>query len=303
VRVWTAATSSGRMAFYPDLAEYEPLTYRVDMPNGGPGVRINEFLARNVTGAKDEHGDRDDWIELYNPTMKSIALGGMTVTDDLTQPKKWVIPGTTVLGPGQFLLIWADNEPKQGPYHATLQIDGDGEELAVFGKDGVTLMDFVAFGEQVDDVSIGRREDGTAHWVSHYSPSPGSTNALTTCGTRRFSTMDPLFHEVGLDATGRPQLKQTVQFKLSNGVANSVFVFVIAGAPGDLPFTQKARLLFSPPFVPFGLVSDASGGAAFSAQIPDTPGLAGKRLWFQAMSLDKLAVFKGSNALEMLFCK
>src|SRR6185436_12088813 len=39
-------------------------------------VVINEFLAGNTSGLKDQDGDRPDWIELHNPTDGSINLGG-----------------------------------------------------------------------------------------------------------------------------------------------------------------------------------------------------------------------------------
>lgn len=42
-------------------------TYTLDPNAGFTDVRINEFLADNENGIRDEDGDRNDWIEIFNP--------------------------------------------------------------------------------------------------------------------------------------------------------------------------------------------------------------------------------------------
>ena len=37
---------------------------------------ITEFMASNQTGLMDEDGDRPDWIELHNPDLVAMDLGG-----------------------------------------------------------------------------------------------------------------------------------------------------------------------------------------------------------------------------------
>jgi hypothetical protein len=57
----------------------------------GEGLFINEFMADNDNIVADEHGDYDDWIEIYNSEPTAIDLGGMYLTDDLSEPTKWMI--------------------------------------------------------------------------------------------------------------------------------------------------------------------------------------------------------------------
>jgi len=52
----------------------------------GPTVWINEFMADNDGVVADEHGEYDDVIELYNPGLAAVDLGGMYLTDDLAEP-------------------------------------------------------------------------------------------------------------------------------------------------------------------------------------------------------------------------
>lgn len=57
----------------------------------GEGLFINEFMADNDNIVADEHGEYDDWIEIYNSEPAAIDLGGMYLTDDLEEPTKWMI--------------------------------------------------------------------------------------------------------------------------------------------------------------------------------------------------------------------
>jgi hypothetical protein len=46
------------------------------------GVVINEVLASNVSGAQDEAGDFEDWVELYNNNNFDVSLSGYHLSDD-----------------------------------------------------------------------------------------------------------------------------------------------------------------------------------------------------------------------------
>ncbi|MCK4751802.1 MAG: hypothetical protein KAS75_00035 [Planctomycetes bacterium] len=62
---------------------------------GGPtsGLFINEFMADNDSTIQDPCGDGyPDWIELYNAGSTAIDLGSMYLTDDASDPTKWMIP-------------------------------------------------------------------------------------------------------------------------------------------------------------------------------------------------------------------
>jgi hypothetical protein len=62
--------------------------------DGGPteGLFINEFMADNDTTIADANGEYDDWIEIYNAGSTAINLSGMYLTDDASDPTKWMIP-------------------------------------------------------------------------------------------------------------------------------------------------------------------------------------------------------------------
>ncbi len=146
-----------------------------------PSVIINEFLAMNASAYTDEFGDFDDWVEIYNTGNTTVNIGGMFVTDDLSQPTKMQIPSTdpssTQIAPGGFLILWFDGEPDdQGILHVGSRLSGDGEQIGLYASDGITPVDSISFGPQSQDVSYGRTTDGGDNWSYFTSPTPGMTN-------------------------------------------------------------------------------------------------------------------------------
>jgi len=139
---------------------------------------INEFMADNDTFVEDpdEAGAYEDWIELYNPGTEAIDLGGMYMTDDLSDPVQWQIPEGMAIDAGGYLVVWADNDTDQGDAHASFKLSTDGETIALYNTDGATLIDAIAFGVQTTDVSYGRYPDGAETWGSMTTPTPGAAN-------------------------------------------------------------------------------------------------------------------------------
>jgi hypothetical protein len=143
-----------------------------------PDLFINEFLASNESTIADEHGDFDDWIEIYNAGEESVWLGDKFLTDNITEPEKWLMPDAYIES-GEFLLIWADGEPEQGPFHATFKLSKDGEDIGLFNNDLTTIDEYV-FGEQETDISEGRFHNGEDNWIFFNHPTPGKSNVFTS---------------------------------------------------------------------------------------------------------------------------
>ena len=145
------------------------------------GIVINEFLASNDASCTDENGDYDDYIELYNAGEVAVDIGGLYVTDDLSDPTAWQIPDTnstlTTIQPGGFLVLWADKESEQGVLHVDIKLSGDGEQIGlvqVIGSETI-FIDSLSFGAQTEDISCGRYTDGSNNWML-MDPTPGAVN-------------------------------------------------------------------------------------------------------------------------------
>jgi len=145
-------------------------------------LRINEFLPGNSGSIRDNYGERDDWIELYNAGQETVDIGGLYITDELANPDLWKIPEThpdsTTIQAGNFLILWADDQPEQGILHIGLKIDKDGEEIGLFQEfeEEMILLDSVSFPSLVSDHSFARYPDATGDWIIFDTPTPGEHN-------------------------------------------------------------------------------------------------------------------------------
>jgi hypothetical protein len=152
-------------------------------------VVINEWMADNAgpDGFADPvDGLFQDWFELFNPNTNSVNLSGFYLTDNLSLPAKWPVPLGTVIAPGGFLLVWADNQPEQnaayaanGQLHAGFQLNSGGEAIGLFTPGGVA-QHVITFGQQFENVSAGLFPDGvtnTIYRMTNFTPHAANTLA------------------------------------------------------------------------------------------------------------------------------
>lgn len=148
-------------------------------------VWINEWMAANTSAsglADPADGNFEDWFELYNPGPSAVDLGGCFLTDNLTNQFQFEIPnnGHYLLPPGGYLLVWADgeagqNSTNQPDLHVNFNLRAAGEAIGLFAPDGTTI-DAVTFGQQTNNVSMGRVPDGGANVFYLPEPSPRAAN-------------------------------------------------------------------------------------------------------------------------------
>jgi hypothetical protein len=81
-------------------------------PLKGQEVRINEIMSLNGSFISDEDGMFEDWIELHNSGEHIINLEGYGLSDDDTNPFKWVFPSYE-MQPGDYLMIWASGKDRK----------------------------------------------------------------------------------------------------------------------------------------------------------------------------------------------
>ena len=137
-------------------------------------------MADNDNIIPDPAGEYDDWIELYNPTSDSILLTGKYLTDKPDQLNKWQFTQPDLyLSPGEYLLIWCDEDSGQAGIHTNFALSKSGEYVAIVESDGVSIIDSITFGQQTTDISFGRFPDGASSWYFMESPTPGNSNILT----------------------------------------------------------------------------------------------------------------------------
>lgn len=158
------------------IMPFEPIIVQL-FQSANENLFINEFLASNDNNIADDFGEYDDWIEIFNADENAVWLGDKYLSDNFDKPDKWQLPDV-IIQPGEFILIWADNDNEQGQYHTNFKLDKDGEEIGIFDSEttGYFLLDSVVFNEQSTDISFGRNPDGGINWMFYNDPTPGISN-------------------------------------------------------------------------------------------------------------------------------
>ncbi len=145
---------------------------------GQSPVQISEFMASNSM-IPDPAGDFDDWIKLYNPTDQPVDVGGMFLTDDLTQPNRWQFPvnqaNVTTMPPQGHLVVWADNDVNQGSLHTNFKLSQSGGQIGLFDTDS-TPIDTLTYPAQQNNVSWVFDRVLNQWYAARYA-TPGQPNA------------------------------------------------------------------------------------------------------------------------------
>lgn len=164
----------------PVAAVTESRTWFVN-PSLSP-IRLNEVLAAN-SGVLLHSGTTPDAVELFNASGVPVDLGGMRLTDDASQPDKFIFPEGTEIPAGGYLVVYADSENTPG-LHLDFSLSADGEGLFLYNSvaAGGALADSIYFGLQLENLSIGRLADGSWNLCV---PSFGAANVAAALGDPR----------------------------------------------------------------------------------------------------------------------
>ena len=159
--------------FSPERAEFEYFSIPVSS-----GLYINEFMADNETTVTDPQNEYEDWIEIFNGSDSLISLSGYYLTDNLAERDKWAFPEISI-SPGEFLLVWADDDTGDAGLHANFKLNREGEEIGLYYalNEDILMVDQLEFGAQLEDTSYGRYPDGSDNWIT-LAPTPGWGNGL-----------------------------------------------------------------------------------------------------------------------------
>lgn len=293
-------TDSNGVTYLPAKAGHEPLSFFVTPTVDDSDVVLNEFVASNENGPVDEVGDADDWLELHNHGSGTVDLSGMWLSDELEDPLKWQIPAGTTLAPNQFILIWADNEPTEGPLHATFKLSAAGEDLTLYAADGTTMLDFIRFGEQQTDVATARMFEGEDMWVTLPATTPAASNQIS-CGSRAYQGLQTGANTASLSLSATPSPGATVDLSLHNFSANDVVQLQVGLQAVHLQHSATGltglvgNLLQQTP-----ISTDGVGSAVLPFTIPPDPQLVGQRFYLQAGKLGVGAI--ASHGLEVVIC-
>jgi hypothetical protein len=152
--------------FLPARAEYEYFhQYASSVQPTSGSLVINEVLAENVGGERDEYNDTEDWVELYNNSNDVLDLSSTYLSNTPSQLLRWKFPNHTYLLPHSYLTIWADDDSLQQIFHTNFNLSKDTGKLFL-ANNAATILDSVSFTNQTQNVSYGRYPNGVGSFIT-----------------------------------------------------------------------------------------------------------------------------------------
>ena len=93
-------------------------------------ISINEIMISNKSTLMDFDGQSSDWIEIVNKGDAVINLEGYGLSDNLTEPEKWVFPYYEIQ-PNEFLVVFASGKDtvNNNQIHTNFKLNSKGERL------------------------------------------------------------------------------------------------------------------------------------------------------------------------------
>jgi len=133
-----------------------------------PAVRLSEVLPAPRALDWDRNGVanvRDEWIELYNGSGKTVNIGGWSLDLGRGRGRAYRIPRGTVMRPGAYMVLYR--------LQTNLALDDAAGQVRLLDATG-RLVDSVSYGALLPDRSASR--DALGVWHTDGRPGPGAAN-------------------------------------------------------------------------------------------------------------------------------
>jgi len=147
-----------------------------------PTLWLNEVQALNQTGPMDNYGQRESWVEIYNPGPSAQNLSGYRLATNYANLAQWAFPGDAVVPAGGFLTIWCDGQTGQsvtGVPHTNFRLSsGDGAVALSRLISGTNqIVDYLTYRDLPANWSYGDVPDAQPFYRANmFFVTPGATN-------------------------------------------------------------------------------------------------------------------------------
>ena len=139
-------------------------------------VVINEIQASNIDMFMDPSFNYGGWIEIHNPTDKSVTIAGCYLSDDPDNLKKAIIGTSSGALPAHgYLTLWLDHYSRWAPTMIDFKLDCDGGTVYITDPDG-NVITSCTYPEAISRTSYARKTDAGNEWGVTAQPTPGESN-------------------------------------------------------------------------------------------------------------------------------
>ncbi len=142
----------------------------------GNNIIINEIQVSNLDQFIDPSWNYGGWVELYNPSEKSVYLGNAIIRDH--KGRSFRLPADYGSIPAHgFSNIWFDHNSRYGTAYKQVdfKLDTDGGTIIICNPNGVELVR-QTYPTAVGRVSYARTTDGGSTWAMTGDATPAASN-------------------------------------------------------------------------------------------------------------------------------
>jgi hypothetical protein len=138
---------------------------------------INEVMVNNRNSIRDEEGDFEGWIEIYNKGDTVINLHGFGLSNDPKRPFLWRFPNI-IIEPKSFCTVWTSGKNKNesgAPMHTNFKL-GNKDKVIILTDPDNEWHDIFFLQPMGENISYGRSPDGSSHMYGFDEGTPGKAN-------------------------------------------------------------------------------------------------------------------------------
>jgi hypothetical protein len=126
---------------------------------------LNEVQGENINGITDNNGEREPWVEIYNPSGATVSLAGLYLSGNYTNLTSWAFPAGATIAPNQFLVVFCDGEPGEtsgNQYHTSFRLPATSGTIALsrIYNGQPQVLDYLTYGGIRPNRSYGSFPDG-----------------------------------------------------------------------------------------------------------------------------------------------
>lgn len=142
-------------------------------------IVINEFSCSNFTGPNDAFGEKEDWMELYNPTGTAVDLTGYYLSDKSGNLTKWQIPSGNVPANGYTMVFFSKRDLVTGnEIHPKFALSQTRNDWIILSNTFGNVVDSVKIDKPTkENHSYGRASNGATTWKVFLTPTPNAANS------------------------------------------------------------------------------------------------------------------------------
>ncbi len=142
-----------------------------------PPITTNQILINEIMAAPGAAEAGQEYVELLNPGAEPLSLDGMSLTDDLLKPEKFLFPTGVIIASQACLVVWCGKDYSGQGLRAGFSLKPGGETVGLYRTTNGTplLIDAVQYGLQIPGFAVGRNPEIRENWTLT-TPTPGTGN-------------------------------------------------------------------------------------------------------------------------------